>query len=118
MRRIKPLKGKDDPALDATYDTIAAECYDVLEGNENHSALDYNLALLTLHEKAGPPALWDDTGKAKYHWARYAALLGRYYWKDAAISARAAFQILLTFSHYFISLVAVFAWTALMCWRK
>ena len=49
---------------------------------------------------------------------RYAALLGRYYWKDAAISARAAFQILLTFSHYFISLVAVFAWTALMCWRK
>lgn len=118
LRRIKPLKGKDDPALDATYEAMAAEYYDVLEGNENHSALDYNLTLLKLHQKAGPPSIWNDAGEKNMGWGRYLVKLSRYYWKNTMISARASFQILLTFSHYFISLIAVFAWTAMMCWRK
>jgi hypothetical protein len=118
LRRIKPYKGKDDPALDSVYDAMTCEYYDVLEGNENHSAVDYNFTLLSLNKRRGAPGMWDDAGTRKYQWWRYALLLTQYYWENGVIFATALFQVLLTFSHYLISLVAVFAWTALMCWRQ
>jgi hypothetical protein len=118
LRRIKPLKGNDDPAADAIYAEITADYYDVLEGNENHSEVDYNRTLLRLIDREGPPAMFDEQRRPKYRWRYYFVILFRHYWKILSISVRVVAHLLFTFGHYFISLVAVFAWTAMMCWKK
>jgi hypothetical protein len=110
LRRMYPLMGRTDNAANQKYDALVMEYYDVLEGNENHVHLDFQGTQMAFLRKTGAPTATPEQSKME----RSMAFLG--YWRRRLeLRLSIAFHSFVLFGHYFIALLAVFAWTVLMC---
>lgn len=110
LRLMLPLKGRDDDETNKLYAGLVTEYYDILEGNENHIALDYQGTLSDIMRKQGLPK----AEPSETSWNRQ-IVIGKYLIRRTELRLTIMAHCLLLFGHYFLSLLAVAIWGVLMC---
>jgi len=104
LRQVKPLQGTSPPLPDPVYDELYTRYYDILEKFENHTQADYHSVSTTLLARQGIPVRGQQTRP------EYVGQVMSYFWKITTRRAGVYFMWTIVYSHYFISVIAMYAW--------
>ena len=105
LRIIKPYKGTDDPKSMKEYHKISNDYYDTLEKCENHSGIDYEMALYQVKGKDGAPRKSEGQKYFEHLMQQFP-----YYCKRFFSALKIYFVQLILYCHYFLIIFSMYVW--------
>jgi hypothetical protein len=108
LRGLKPYLGADAQEKRQIYEAFFSRYYDTLEKAENYRQIDYHSAVLAEMVRAGLPQRADATIRT------YVSKVWVHLFRIAKMRLKVYFTWMLIFSHYILSVLAIYAWIFMM----